>query len=333
MIFFLLIQVLCANPLSLWSPDHQQQLRSTIQKAKKQEKPFVVFDADNTIWKHDVTLGMMAWLEGRGVLSLQQYPQHLLVIPPKEKESVYGYYERLCVQMGDSTCYLWSAQAFQGVPLSVMRTEVKAMMATEKDMPVTIYKNGIQSIENVPVPKIFPTQIQLIHELQKNGIEVWVVSASLEELVRMIVSDSEFGINIPSAQVIGVNMLIQREDGTMWASAQHRIAGMKGADYFDEERMTGVLTHHLYAPATWYSGKVAAIQEWIHPNHRPMLVAGDSPNDFFMQFYSNASQGGTRLRIHRKDSHKRKLEVEKKKRERAKNSTFDPHLGWLEVSW
>jgi hypothetical protein len=64
-----------------------------------------------------------------------------------------------------------------------------------------------------------------------------------------------------------------------------------------------------------------------------MLVAGDPPNDFYMQFYANAKAGGTRLRIHRKDSHKKKLEEEKKKRSSSKNSLFDPKKGWLEVSF
>ena len=60
------------------------------------------------------------------------------------------------------------------------------------------------------------------------------------------------------------------------------------------------MTYHLYAPATWYAGKVAAIKEWIHPSQRPILVAGDSPNDFYMQFYANVEEGGVRLRIRKR---------------------------------
>ena len=50
-----------------------------------------------------------------------------------------------------------------------------------------------------------------------------------------------------------------------------------------------------------------------------------------MQFYADASKGGTRLRIHRKDSHKKKLIEEIEKRKPATTSMFDPTIGWLEV--
>ena len=322
-----------ANPLSSWSPVHQKQLRATINSAKKDPDSYVVFDADNTIWKDDVTEGMMAWLEQKGVISLDGFADNLLPIPPKPMESVYGYYDRLCSQLGHSACYLWSAQAFQGVELNVMRSELKEMMATNDPMRVTCYHNDELTTIEIPVPKIFTAQVELIAELQKNDIDVWVVSASLEDLVRMVVSDPVFGILIPAEKVIGVNMLMHSPNGSVWASAQHRENGMVGDDYFTTDRLSGVLSHHIYAPATWYVGKVAAIQEWIHPHKRPMLVAGDSPNDFSMQFYANAKEGGTRLRIHRKDSHKKMLEEEKKKRSSSKNSLFDPKKGWLEVSF
>jgi phosphoserine phosphatase len=257
-----------ANPLSSWSPAHQKQLRSTIKAAQKDPDSFVVFDGDNTIWKHDVTEGMMAWLEQKGVITLDAFEDNLLPIAPKPMESVYGYYDRLCAQMGHSACYLWSAQAFQGVTLSVMRSELKAMMATSEPIRVTRYHQDKLTTIDVPVPTIFTEQVELISELQKNDIDVWVVSASLEELVRMVVSDPDFGVNIPPEKVIGVNMLIHSPDGSVWASAQHRQGGMMGADYFTEERLSGVLSHHIYAPATWYAGKVAAIQEWTHARCR-----------------------------------------------------------------
>ena len=149
----------------------------------------------------------------------------------------------------------------------------------------------------------------------------------------MVASNPVFGINVPAEQVIGVNLLMEGADGNVWASAQHRERAMTGDTYFEEERLLSVVTHHLYAPGTWYAGKVAAIQEWIHPSQRPMLVAGDSPNDFYMQFYANAVEGGIRLRIHRKDAHKLQLQEEVQKRLMSKNATFDPQLGWLEVSF
>ena len=61
-----------------------------------------------------------------------------------------------------------------------------------------------------------------------------------------------------------------------------------------------------------------------------MLVAGDSPNDFHMQFYAAAA--GVRLRIHLSDQHKNKLEEEKQRRSIPNSSDENVHSGWLEVT-
>ena len=321
------------NSLSSWSTAHQEQLFATIERAKQMDAPFAVFDADNTIWQHDITEALMVWLEHRKIIDLEDVHPLLLPIPVLDGESVYGYYDRLGHTLGHSSSYLWSAQIFDGLSLSRIQSEMMAMMASNEPLYALCVNDGVMIQREIPIPKIFAPQKELITTLQDNGMQVWIVSASLEELVRMVASNPLYGINIPAEQVLGVNMLVEAVDGSVWASAQHREAGLVGNAYFHEERLQGVLTHHLYAPGTWYAGKVAAIQEWIHPIKRPMLVAGDSPNDFYMQFYANAEQGGTRLRIHTNEAHKNKLQDEKHKRASVQNINFDPELGWLEVSF
>ena len=319
------------HSLASWNSDQQKQLRHTLACAKENKEAFAVFDADNTIWKHDLTEALMAWLTQRNILSLEAFPAFLLPVTPLPKESLFGYYTRLGQIISHSTSYLWSAQVFQGLRLGTLRQELKEMMKRSEPIPVNIYKDQNLVQYDVPIPYIFEAQRELISAFQAQKTPVWIVSASLEELVRMVLSDPHFGLNIPPENVIGVNMLIQRADGSVWSSAQHRQQGFKGDAYFAPSRLEGILTHHLYAPATWYAGKVAAIQEWIHPSIRPILVAGDSPNDFYMQFYANAMEGGTRLRIHRKESHKKRLKAEIQKRICSKSDYFDPEKGWLEA--
>ena len=51
-----------SNPVestSLWSVDHRQQIEAAIE-AHKEQQPYAVFDADNTIWKYDITEGLLA---------------------------------------------------------------------------------------------------------------------------------------------------------------------------------------------------------------------------------------------------------------------------------
>ena len=135
----------------------------------------------------------------------------------------------------------------------------------------------------IPIPQIFPAQQELIATLQARGVEVWIVSASLEELVRMVISDPKYGVNLPPERVIGVNLMLQKPDKTVTVGAIERREGRCGNDhYLSESRMSWTLTSYPFAPLTWYGGKVSAILEWIDESQRPILVAGDSPNDFYM---------------------------------------------------
>jgi phosphorylcholine phosphatase len=151
-------------------------------------------------------------------------------------------------------------------------------------------------------------------------------------VVRMVVSDPRYGLNIPPERVIGVNLMLSKPDGTVTVGAFERLDGRTGLDYyFSTQRMQWTLGTYPFAPMTWYGGKVAAISEWIDPAQRPILVGGDSPNDFYMQFYSAVDDAGLRLRIHRTEEHKNKLEENKLLRQNG-NVNQDPQKGWIEVS-
>ena len=285
--------------------DPTQQLYEGLEIAiASNEQPFAVFDADNTIWKYDIEEGLLAWMSANGQISMEKIPAHLFPITPNTDATPYSYYEQLSA-IDHSLGYLWAAQVFSGFTLGELRKHVQDMMSSSEAMIVQLPN---QESTEVQIPKIYPKQQELIRYLQENGVAVWVVSASLEEVVRMVVSDPQYGLNIPPEQVIGVNLMLHKPNGEATVGALERRAGKKGLEYyFSEERMSWKMGDYPFAPMTWYAGKVAAIKEWIHPSRRPILVAGDSPNDFYMQFYSDA----IRLRIHRKDSHKAQLEERK----------------------
>ena len=285
--------------------DNSQQLTQSIDLALQDAtEPFAVFDADNTIWKYDIEEGLLAWMSAKNSLSLQNIPAHLFPIAPQPDATPMSYYEELS-HIDHSLGYLWAAQVFSGFTLGELRAEVQEMMASVEPIQAPMPNGDVQLVQ---IPKIYPKQMELIHSLQNKGVDVWVVSASLEEVVRMVVSDPQYGLNIPPEQVIGVNLMLHKPNGEATVGALERRAGKKGvAYYFSEERMSWKMGDYPFAPMTWYAGKVAAIKEWIHPSRRPILVAGDSPNDFYMQFYSDA----IRLRVHRKDSHKVQLEERK----------------------
>ena len=184
---------------------------------------------------------------------------------------------------------------------------------------------------NVYSPRIFPAQIELISTLQREGIEVWVVSASLEEVVRMIVSNPMYQLNIPPERVLGANLVLKSNDGSTLVSPIERREGKKGHSYFSPKRMKCRLTSIPYAPLTWYSGKLGGILEWIDIQNKPMLVAGDSPNDFYMQLHADVDCGAIRMRITGDERHTIMLEQFLSKVVQG-DMYSSPLKGWLEVT-
>jgi phosphoserine phosphatase len=320
------------STLSHWTPERTEQIQRAVSVALEQNpdaKPYAVFDADNTIWQHDLEEGLLAYMSANGLIDFREgLPTHLRPIPLQSDDTPFSYYDRMC-EVDHSVCYLWIAQIFSGRSLGDLRGHIADMMdlggMIQAPMPNGEYKT-------VPVPRLFPAQIELMHWLQANDVDVWIVSAALEEMVRMVASDPKYGLGLAPERVIGVNLMLEQSDGQVNVGAMERDQGKNGTDYyFSEERMQWTLTAYPFAPLTWYGGKVAAIQEWIHPSQRPLLVAGDSPNDFYMQFYVDVENAGVRLRIHRKDSHKQKLLIEQKRRV-ANSEDSSPMQGWIEVT-
>jgi len=309
-----------------WSAERTTQITKAIERCTHgNPHPFAVFDADNTIWKHDLVESLLGWLSQKGLLHLSDAPSEILPVQPSEMDTIISYYDDLCA-IDHALGYLFASQIFAGFTLRQLQREIDLMMASptliEAPMP-----NGTKTLQ---IPALFPGQIELIHWLQANGVEVWIVSASLEELVRMVASNPIYGLNLPPERVIGVNLMFARPDGTTSVGALERRSGCQGNGYyFANERMQSVLTTVPFSPLTWYGGKVAAILEWIDDAHRPILVAGDSPNDFYMQFH--VAEGGIRLRIDRSEDHRQ--ELEKRTAHQAHgNVNVEPKQGWIEVT-
>ena len=321
--------------MDLWPKKQRVALEEMISIASKDPQAFAVFDADNTLWHHDVEEALIAWMDFKSIIDLSQMNSYLLPIPPLRDESAYGYYSRLS-QKSHASSYLWAVQTLAGFSLKEIQNMLDEMMSFKGLIPTTRTLKTNDRTEKkecfIETPTIFPAQSQLIKTLQKNNINVWVVSASAEDLVRMLCSNPHYGLCIPPEKIIGVNMLLTATNGAIFSSAEERIRGEKGFEYyFSEQRMNSRMTHHLYTPATWYSGKVSGIKEWIHPSKRPFLVAGDSPNDFYMQFYADVNAGGIRLRITKNPKHKEDLRAMQQLYSEGPQDE-KPYKGWVEVS-
>ena len=113
-----------------------------------------------------------------------------------------------------------------------------------------MYKSGLRTQ---------PETANLFHTLRDNGIEVYVVSASLEEVVEVFAADPSYGYNLPIENVFGMRL------------------EMKNGKFITEYKKD--------YPQTQTKGKVEAINKFIKPKHKgkdPILVAGDSSGDYNM---------------------------------------------------
>lgn len=99
----------------------------------------------------------------------------------------------------------------------------------------------------------------LFEVFKKNGIEVYVVSASLQDIVKVFATDPSFGYNLNPDNIYGMRL------------------EMNGNKY--------TYNYRKGYPQTQTKGKVETINRFIKPKHGykdPILVAGDSSGDYNM---------------------------------------------------
>jgi len=174
-------------------------------------------------------------------------------------------------------------------------------MASNETIP-TKYWDGDEVVEDeVTPPQIFQGQVEPYNALMANGIDVYVITAASEELVRFVASDPKYGYNVPPENVIGVTTMLKNATSGDLTNARKQI---EEGDYDEQANLGLVFGPYLWTPATWFSGKWAAILTYIDQWKKPILVGGDTPgSDGYMQFHGvDIGKGGIHLWINRSAS-------------------------------
>jgi phosphoserine phosphatase len=297
-----------ATDLKHWPADQAKALDAMI-AANANKGNFAVFDMDNTSYRYDLEESLLPFMENKGLITRESLDPSLKLIPFKDtadhKESLFSYYYRLC-EIDDMVCYPWVAQVFSGFTLQELKGYVDELMASGKPVPSTYYDGDVVKNIDVQPPKVFTGQAELYNKLMENGIEVYVMTAASEELVRMVAADPKYGYNVKPQNVIGVTTLLKdRKTGELTTARKQITAGK-----YDEKANLGLeLTPYLWTPATWMAGKQAAILTYIDEWKKPVLVGGDTPSsDGYMLFHSvDVAKGGIHLWVNRKDKYMTQL--------------------------
>jgi HAD superfamily phosphoserine phosphatase-like hydrolase len=196
---------------------------------------FAVFDFDKSLINNDCTEALLAYLARKRYAGA---------------EYDFNHYHSLLDAHDTQEAYRFAARAIAGFTIRGLNGLVHATMVHE-DLVLTN-----QNVLGRTIPRGISLRedvVALLRGLQDRGIDVWVVSASPELVVRSTME--YFGIK---AKLIGVRNVL---DG-------------------------GVVTPELTEPLSIYEGKVACIQQYIHPTARPLAGLGDSMGDLSMLTYS-----------------------------------------------
>ena len=324
-----------ATELRHWPSEAATQIDNMI-AANANKGAYAVFDMDNTSYQFDIEEALLPYLEMKGVLTRDTMDPSLKLIPFKDsdgfKESLNSYYYRLC-EIDDLVCYPWVAQIFSGLTLRQLKGYVDEVMAYDKPVPISYYDGDKVVQGSVTPPKLFAGMQELYNRLQENGIEVYVMTAASEEIVRMIASDPKYGYNVKPENIIGVNMLLKDPKSGALTSSRLQI---KAGSYDPAANLDLQLTPFLMNPMTWYEGKLATIYGWIDQWKMPVLVAGDTPlSDGYMLFNAtDMGKGGLRIWVDRKAKYTQQIkdwQVSAAKRQAELGQAVTADKNWIVV--
>ncbi|MFE6892308.1 haloacid dehalogenase-like hydrolase [Streptomyces sp. NPDC057694] len=314
-----------AAELPHWPRPQAKELARVI-AAHEHQGAYATFDADNTTYRGDLEESLLPFLELRGVLTRDTMDPSLTVVPFRDtadrRETLTEYYDRLCA-IDDLVAYPWSAQIFSGFTLGRLKEYVDELMAFEGTLP-----------GGGGPPRLSRGMRELYRALRSHGIEVYVVSAASEELVRMLLADPRYGYDVPPQNVIGAGALLRDPaTGDVTSSRKEFAAGTYDQEALAERELTST----LLAPLTWCEGKPAAIRTYIDAWRGPVLAAGDTPaSDGPMLLRSvDVERGGVRVWVDRGASSRAelaRLTADAARRQRELGLPVTADRGWVTVT-
>ncbi|MFZ2959818.1 MAG: haloacid dehalogenase-like hydrolase [Candidatus Ozemobacteraceae bacterium] len=226
-----------------WTPGTAHRIAESVAHATG--RVVAVFDHDGTLMFGDVTEGEGAHQPGliremiaKGNLT----PEGMKQIPDEARLDVWGYYEAF-KERDAIKAYEWLPTLLAGQSLTALQEQGR-----------TWYQNVYQRF-------LFPEMLALLRVFREAGVEIWIVSASVEDIVRPAASFT----GIPAEHILGIRM---KTDGDRILPA-------------------------LARPGSFAAGKVWCIEQFIRPDaSTTLLTFGDSPRNDGPMLRFAARSGG-----------------------------------------
>ncbi len=212
---------------------------------------FAVFDFDNTCIVNDITEATLAYMARDSLLR----DKSLLgtgfenASDKTYSGAVFNHYFELIDNNNIEDAYEFISKILSGFRPDEINSLVNKVIQFEGQ---NITTNTLFGREIAKGLKLREEIIQLMHLCENSGIEVWIISASIEILVKEAMK--QFNI---TGEVIGVRTSI----------------------------VGGKFTDQLEQPLSMFEGKVECIKKYIDPDKKPLLGVGDSIYDLPMLEY------------------------------------------------
>jgi phosphoserine phosphatase len=197
-----------------WNPD---PLINELKKRRPKGRAIAAFDADGTLWNTDLGEALFDY----------QIKHKLIPLPPDP----WGHYHHMQDTVSKRAAYLWLAQINKGLPITTIRTWAKTAVD-----------------ELHPVP-IFEEQRKIIRALQELGVEIFIVTSSIQ----WAVAPASHLFGIPEDHVLGI----------------------------ETEVVDGIVTEKQKGVLTFREGKIQALLAATN-GAPPYFSAGNTEGDQFL---------------------------------------------------
>lgn len=198
-------------PENFWT-----QIQNTVESLKKENTPLIAaFDADGTLWDTDLGENFFNY----------QIENNLISLPPAPLEH---YVEMKKLNNDPRNAYVWLAQINEGIALNQVQDW------------------ALQAFKSIQPNPLFSEQQKLIQFFKQNGVQVYIVTAS----IKWAVQPGAIAIGLTEDDVIGV----------------------------ETEVIGGQISKNAILPITYRQGKVDALLKKTN-GKVPFFCSGNSSGD------------------------------------------------------
>lgn len=185
--------------------------------------------------------------------------------------------------------YAWAAQLQGGYTINQIKDFVRAAKRENLTAPIGT-KQSVGDLKDLNgYIRVYEQIRDLLSALQKNGFEIWVVSASPQVWVEVIAEE----VNIPSDHVIGIRNILD-QNGVFTYNFQGCADIPDGTNDGNGNSTGNSLITYMDGKRCWINkviygdNSANALQKNQDANLRPVFAAGDSDTDLtFLQDATN----------------------------------------------